>query len=88
MSGKFTTAGLGLIPGTGGDRDNVVRRQAWEDAHPGAQAGQENPGQLVYAARWADGSLAASTYGSLGALMDLLDKIEDDSGCPVHGQPS
>jgi hypothetical protein len=80
----FTTAGLGVIPGTDGDVDDVVRREAWEQAHPGAKAAREPGNHLTYVARWADGSLAASAYGRLGALMDKLDRIEDEGTCPVH----
>jgi hypothetical protein len=80
----FTTAGLGIIPGTDGDVDDVVRQLAWEGAHCG-KIGLDDPGVLVYAARWADGSLAESAYGNLGDLMGKLDRIEADGRCPVHG---
>lgn len=79
----FSTAGLGVIRGTGGDVDQVVRKTAWEKAHEGGVIGQD-PGSLVYAARHADGSLAASASGGLGALMDRLDRLEADGRCPVH----
>lgn len=80
----FTTAGLGIIPGTDGDVDAVVRSQAWQEAHPGGTAGQNEPSQLGYTAQWADGEVAATAYGSLGALMDRLDQVEADGSCPVH----
>jgi hypothetical protein len=80
----FTTAGLGIIPGTDGDVDDVVRQLAWEEAH-GGKIGLDDPRVLVYAARYADGSLAASAYGSLGELMNALDHLEADGRCPVHG---
>jgi len=82
----FSTAGLGVIRGTGGDVDQVVRKTAWEKAHEGGVIGQD-PGSLVYAARHADGSLAASAYGDLGALMGKLDQVEAEGRCPVHPPP-
>jgi hypothetical protein len=84
MTDPFTTAGLGVIPGTGGNVDAVVRSQAWQEAHPGGTAAQDEPNRLCYAARWAGGEVAATAYGSLGALMDQLDQVEADGGCPVH----
>jgi hypothetical protein len=84
VSAPFTTAGLGVIPGTGGDVDAVVRSQAWEEAHPGGTAGRDEHGQLGYTARWPGGQVAATAYGSLGALMDRLDQAEGEGRCPVH----
>jgi hypothetical protein len=87
-TGTFTTRGLGVIPGTGGDVDDVVRREAWEQAHPGAKAGRRAGNHFTFEALWADGSFAASAYGGLGALMNKLDRIEDAGTCPVHGELS
>lgn len=85
MNAPFTTAHLGVIPGCGGDVDQVVRKLAWEREHEGGKVGpDETAGCPVYEARWADGSLAASAYGSLGALMGQLDRLEDRGACPVH----
>jgi hypothetical protein len=86
VSGGFTTAGLGVIPGTAGDVDDVVRQLAWEEAH-GGRIGLDDPRVLVYTARWADGSVAATACGPLGDLMGQLDQIEADGRCPVHGEP-
>lgn len=80
----FTTAGLGVIPGTGGDVDDVVRKLAWQKAHPGATAGCDAAGLLSYTACWAGGKVAATAYGSLGALMGKLDQAEAEGRCPVH----
>lgn len=88
MTRPFTTAGLGVVPGGDGDVDDVVRRQAWEQAHPGGTIGKNVPGQPGYIARWPDGSVAASAYASLGTLMTRLDQAEDAGRCPVHGEPS
>lgn len=88
MSTQFTTAGLGVIPGAGGDVDDVVRKLAWEQAHPGGKIGPQDPGGPVCAAWWPDGSLADTAYASLGALMDKLDHAEADGRCPVHAQQS
>jgi hypothetical protein len=73
------------MPGTNGDVDHVVRRQAWEQAHPDCTAGIGDRARFIYTARWADGSLAATANGSLGLLMNELDRIEADGRCPVHG---
>jgi hypothetical protein len=88
VTAQFTTAGLGVIPGTDGDVDHVIRRQAWEREHEGGSVSREESAQLVYAARWPDGSLAATAYGKLGDLMDKLDLAEEEHRCPVHGSPS
>jgi hypothetical protein len=79
----FSTAGLGVIPGTAGDVDDVVRQLAWEQAH-GGKIGLDNPHVLIYTARRADGSVAGSAYGSLGDLMGQLDLMEAEGRCPVH----
>jgi hypothetical protein len=84
VTASFTTAHLGVIPGCGGDVDQVVRKLAWEHEHEGGKIGPEDSACLVYEARHADGSLAASAYGSLGALMGQLDRLEDRGACPVH----
>ena len=87
-AGTFTTGGLGVVPGGGGYADNVVRKQAWEHAHPGGTIGREHPGQPGYTARWPDGTVAASAYASLGSLMARLDRAETEGRCPVHrGKP-
>jgi hypothetical protein len=86
VSGAFTTAGLGVIPGTAGDVDNVVRQLAWEREHEGGKIRLDDPRVLVYTARWPDGSPAASAYGSLGDLMGELDLVEAEGRCPVHGE--
>ena len=88
MTGLFTTASLGVIPDAGGDVDAVLRRQAWEEAHPGGTIARERPDQLVYTARWPDGSVAATAYASLSVLMGRLDQAEDECRCPVHGTAS
>lgn len=88
MTGTFTTAGLGLVPGGDGDVDYVVRKEAWERAHPGGTIAREVPGQPGLAARWPDRSLAASAYASLGSLIAKLDRAEEEGRCPVHGDPS
>jgi hypothetical protein len=80
----FTTAGLGVIPGTGGDVDDVVRKLAWEQAHGGAIT-LADPLVFLYEARWADGSAAGSARGRLGDLMAALDQVEAGGRCPVHG---
>ena len=85
MTRPFTTEGLGIVPGGDGDVDDVVRREAWEQAHPGGTIAREMPDGLGYTARWPDGSLAASAYASLGVLMTKLDQAEARSRCPVHG---
>jgi len=83
----FTTAGLGVIPGTAGDVDEVVRKLAWEQAH-GGKIGLDNPRVLVYTARYADGSVAGRAHGALGDLMGQLDQLEADGRCPVaHAEP-
>ena len=84
MTGLFTTAGLGAIPGASGDVDDVVRRQAWEEAHPGGTIARERPDQLGYVARWPGGAVAATAYASLGVLMGRLDQTETEGRCPVH----
>jgi hypothetical protein len=89
----FTTAGLGVIADSGGDVDNVVRQHAWLKAHPGGTTAAEQQHDrlriVVYTARWADGSLAASSPQSLGALMNALDAAEAAGRCPVvHPEPS
>lgn len=83
----FTTAGLGVIPGTGGDVDDVVRRNAWLREHDGGTIAREKPDQLSYTARWPDGTVAATAYASLGHLMANLDRIELHGRCPAHGTP-
>jgi hypothetical protein len=83
----FTTDGLGVIPRTGGDVDNVVRKLAWEDAHPGGAIILDDPRIFLYAARWPDGTRGASAVGRLGDLMGKLDRIEAGGRCPVHGKP-
>lgn len=81
----FTTAGLGVIPGTDGDVDDVVRRLAWEQAH-GGMIKLDDPRVLVYTARWRDGTVAGSAPGPLGHLMAGLDQVEAEGRCPVHGE--
>jgi hypothetical protein len=88
VTAQFTTAGLGVIPCTGGDVDDMVRREAWLKAHKGGRIGREASDQLVYTARWPDGTVAATAYADLGLLMNKLDRIEDNGGCPVHRGPS
>ncbi len=85
---SFSTAGLGVIPGAGGDVDDMVRKLAWEREHDGGTIGREASDQLGYTARWPDGGVAATAYASLGILMGKLDRIEDEGRCPVHGDPS
>lgn len=84
MRTPFTTEGLGVISGGDGDVDNVIRMQAWERAHPGRTISREDAGQPGYTARWPDGTLAATTYASLGVLMGRLDQAEAEGCCPVH----
>ena len=88
MTRPFTTAGLGAIPGADGDVDDVIRRQAWEQAHPGATISREGPAGPGYTARWPDGTEAATAYAGLGVLMTRLDQAENQGRCPVHGTPS
>jgi hypothetical protein len=88
VSAPFTTAGLGVIPHTKGDAGNVVRRQAWEDAHTGGAITHEGPGQLGYTACWPGGEIAAAGYSRLGALMDELDRAEASGLCPLHADRS
>jgi hypothetical protein len=88
VTAQFTTAGLGVIPRSGGDVDHVVRREAWLEAHEGGTVGREASGQLRYTARWPDRTVAATAYADLGLVMDKLDRIEDEGRCPVHGAPS
>ncbi len=87
MTEPFTTAGLGVIPGTEGDVDNVVRAEAWKQAH-GGTIGAEQADRFTYTARWADSSVAATARDDLGALMRELDQAEADGRCPVHGAAS
>ncbi|MGH3250847.1 MAG: hypothetical protein ACRDOI_32215 [Trebonia sp.] len=49
-----------------------------------AMVGREDSNQLGYIARWSGGDVAATAYGSLGALMDQLDEAEAEGRCPVH----
>jgi hypothetical protein len=82
---RFTTAGLGVIPGTAGDVDDVVRQLAWEQAH-GGMIKMGDPKVFLYTARWADGSVAGSARRPLGDLMGELDQVEAGGRCPVHGE--
>jgi len=88
VTSTFTTDGLGLIPGADGDVDYVIRREAWEQAHPGGTIGKESPDGPGYIACWPDGAAAARSYASLGSLMTKLDRAEAEGRCPVHGEPS
>jgi hypothetical protein len=80
----FTTAGLGVIPETGGV-DHVVRQLAWQEAHEGGAIGLDDPAVLLYTARHPDGSVAG-TARELGDLLDRLDRLEAAGRCPVHGK--
>lgn len=88
VTGTFTTDGLGVVPGGDGDVDYVIRREAWEQAHPGGTIGRESPDGPGYIACWPDGAAAARSYASLGSLIAKLDRAEDEGRCPVHGEPS
>lgn len=87
-AGTFTTDGLGVVPDGDGDVDHVVRKEAWERAHPGGTIGREFPDQLSYTARWPDGTVAARAYASLGSLIVKLDRAEEQGRCPVHRETS
>ena len=84
----ITTAGFGVVPGADGEVEDVVRRLAWEKAHPGGTIGREKEDQLGYTARWPGGEVAAAAYASLGVLMGRLDQAEPQGRCPVHKEPS
>jgi hypothetical protein len=88
VTARFATAGLGVVPRSGGDVDDMVGREAWLKAHKGGTVGREASDQLRYTARWPGGAVAATAYADLGLVMNKLDRIEDESGCPVHGAPS
>ena len=70
-------------PGAAEYNAPVIRRNEWLAAHPGGTIGRPRPGELGMEAA-VIGTVLATAYDDLGALMDQADKAEAEGRCPLH----
>lgn len=84
----FSTAGIGLIPGTDGDVDQVVRKEAWEKAHGGEIRLNDHAWTPLldgWPFPFAEGT--GPSFLRLEGALARLDEAERQGRCPVHGNP-